>query len=165
MKALVFFLVMNLINSGMLWAQEGDKRDPGAPGLRKNSVYFELLGNGAIYSFNYDRIIPVKKDLLMFLRFGGNEYHGIRTDELSFNFIGAAGVLVGSRVHFFETSIGYTHFLGSADRLFVLTGGYRLQGRKGLLIRLTPMYIANTQTGDTFGNGLWIGVSLGYSIQ
>jgi len=164
MKALAVFLVFNLFNFGTLWAQERDIRDPGAPGLRKNSVYFELLGNGAIYSINYDRIIPVKKDLNLVLRFGGNEYHGIRTEQLSFNFIGAAGVLVGSRKRFFEASLGYTHFLGGPDRLFVLTGGYRFQGHRGLVIRLTPMFIANTQTGDTFGNGLWIGFSIGYSF-
>lgn len=164
MKAITVFLVFNVFNFCTLWAQEGAKREPEVPGLRKNAVYFELLGNGAIYSINYDRIIPLKKDLQLVLRFGGNEYHGIRNDQLSFNFIGAAGILVGSRINFFEASLGYTHFLREPDRLFVLTSGYRLQGRKGLVIRLTPMFIANTRTGDTFGNGLWIGCSIGYSF-
>lgn len=164
MKTLTLFLVISLLNFSNLWSGESIIPDNGTPGLRKNSVYFELLGNGAIYSINYDRIIPMKSDLQMVLRFGGNEYHGIRTEGLSFNFIGAAGILYGTRVHFFEASLGYTHFLREPDRLFILTAGYRLQGRKGLVIRVTPMIIANTQFGNTFGNGFWIGVSLGYSF-
>jgi len=163
MKNLVFILVAILLNFNNLRAEQGNSGDPGTPATRKNSVYFELLGNGVIYSINYDRLIPLEKGLNLIVRFGGNEYHGVTNSQLSFNFIGSAGLLFGKRVHFFETSFGYTHFLREPDRLFTLAAGYRLQGRKGLVIRLTPMFIANTQTVDSFG-GIWIGLSLGYSF-
>jgi hypothetical protein len=100
----------------------------------------------------------------MFVRVGGNQYHGKDTDKLSFNFLGTTGILYGGHIHFFETSIGYTHFTGDPDRLIVFTGGYRFQGWKGLVIRATPMYIYNTEKGDTFGNSLWFGISFGYSF-
>jgi hypothetical protein len=106
----------------------------------------------------------------MFLRFGGNEYHGESTDMLSFNFIGATGLIFGGPKHFFETSLGYTHFTNELDKLIVLTGGYRFQSQKGLFIKVTPMYIYNFDKGtdqpgeDTFGNSFWGGLSIGYSF-
>jgi hypothetical protein len=131
---------------------------------RKNSVYIEILGNGAVYSINYDRIIIQKNMTSLFLRAGGNEYHRRSTDELSFNLIGAAGFLYGDPRHFLEAGPGFTYFSGSPDRLVVLSAGYRFQGRKGLLVRATPMYIFNSEKGDTFGNSLWFGASVGYSF-
>lgn len=89
-------------------------------------------------------------NMALVVRAEGNEMHSDRNDTLSFNFLGTAGILQGSLVHFFETSLGYTHFWRDPDRLIVLTAGYRLQGRRGLVIRVTPMYIYNTEKGDTF---------------
>jgi len=132
--------------------------------LKRNSVYVELLGNAAVWSINFDRIMPLKDDMAVIMRVGGNEYHGKDTVKMSFNFLGAAGILYGSHKNFFETSIGFTYFSGDPDRLLVLTGGYRYQGPKGLVIRATPMFIYNTEKGDTFGNSLWFGLSFGYSF-
>ena len=42
--------------------------------------------------------------------------------------------------------------------------GYHFMGRKGMVIRASPMYILNTEKGDTFGNNFWFGLSLGYSF-
>jgi hypothetical protein len=130
---------------------------------RKNAIYFEAMGNGALYSINYDRIFLLINEGAVFFRLGGNEYHGISTENLSFNIIGAAGILIGKHYSFFESSLGYTHFLNEPDRLIIFTFGYRLQGRKGLLVRATPMIVFNTQTGNTF-HGLWFGLSLGYAF-
>jgi hypothetical protein len=132
--------------------------------IRKNSIYFELGGNAALYSLNYDRIIPLTNKMALVIRAGGNEMHSDQTDTLSFNFLGTAGILRGNRIHFFEASLGYTYFWSDPDRLIVLTAGYRIQGLRGLVIRVTPMYIYNTEKGDTFGNSLWFGVSAGYSF-
>jgi len=145
-------------------AQDSNFKESGMKNLRKNSIYFEILGNAAVWSVNYDRIIPLKNEMALFFRVGGNQYHGKDTEKLSFNFLGTTGILYGGLIHFFETSIGFTHFLNDPDRLIILTGGYRLQGRKGLIIRATPMYIYNTEKGDTFGNSLWFGISFGYSF-
>ena len=39
---------------------------------------------------------------------GENEYHGSDTNNLSFNFLDAAGILYGGSKHFLETGIGFT---------------------------------------------------------
>lgn len=144
--------------------QEISAPGPEIKHLRMNSVYFEVLGNGAVWSLNYDRIIYSREKTSLFLRVGGNEYHGSSTDNLSFNVIGAAGLINGGLKNFFEASLGYTYFSGSPDRLVVLATGYRFQGSGGLCLRLTPMYIYNTEKGDVFGNSLWFGFSVGYSF-
>lgn len=149
---------------GTLNAQDANLKEPGMESIRKNSIYFEILGNAAVWSINYERIIPIKNKIAAFIRIGGNEYHGVDTNKLSFNLLGATGVLYGGSKHFLETGIGVTYFSGSPHRLTILTVGYRFQGTKGLVIRATPMYILNTEKGDTFGNSLWIGLSFGYSF-
>jgi len=164
MRVISIFFLSHILISGTLYAQSVNLKESGMKSLRKNSIYFEILGNAAVWSVNYDRIIPLKDEMAMFVRVGGNQYHGKDTDKLSFNFLGTTGILYGDHIHFFETSIGYTHFTGDPDRLIVFTGGYRFQGRKGLVIRATPMYIYNTEKGDTFGNSLWLGLSFGYSF-
>ena len=161
---IIFFLSHLVICITTLNAQDANPEVSGMKSLRKNSVYFEFGGNAALYSVNYDRIIPLTDKMALVLRVGGNEMHSDHTDTLSFNFLGTAGILRGSRVHFFESSLGYTHFLKYPDRLIAITAGYRLQGRRGLVIRVTPMYIYNTEKGDTFGNSIWFGVSAGYSF-
>ncbi len=164
MKIVSAVILIHILVSSILNAQDTDLKGSDIKSIRKNSIYFEILGNDAVWSVNYDRIIPLKDKTALFLRFGGNQYHGKDTSRLSFNFLGTIGILYGGPLRFFETSIGYTHFLNYPDRLFILTGGYRFQGRKGLVIRATPMYIYNTEKGDTFGNCLWFGLSFGYSF-
>ena len=160
----LLFLSLLLSCVGALNAQDAGLKESGMKSVRKNSIYFEMLGNAALYSVNYDRIVPLKDKISLLLRVGGNEMHASDTDTLSFNFLGTAGILCGRYIHFFETSLGYTYFSGDPDRLIVFTGGYRRQGPKGLVIRVTPMYIYNTEKGDTFGNSLWFGLSCGYSF-
>jgi len=157
-------LLINILISNFLNGQDSDIRLPQGTTFRKNSIYLEILGNGAVWSLNYDRIIPLKNNNDLVIRAGGNEYHSHFTDTLSFNFIGTVGFLTGGPVNFFEASVGYTHFTNGPDRLIIFTSGYRFQGRKGLVLRFTPMYIYNTEKGDTFGNSLWIGASFGYSF-
>ncbi len=164
MKNISIILVLGFFVGGPLKSQVPDPGKAEPFNIRKNSIYLEILGNGALYSFNYDRIIPLKQNLLLVLRVGGNEYHGMNSEKLSFNFIGTGGILLGSRNHFFESSLGFTLFQREPDFLITLSSGYRYQGRKGLVIRLTPMYIINTETGDVFGNSLWFGLSVGYSF-
>lgn len=164
MKALFISFLFQLAFCVSIQAQSTSLITSGTKELRKNSLYLEMLGNGAVYSFNFDRLIPIKKTFALVLRVGGNEYHGSSTEEKSYNFLGSVGLISGISKHFIEPGLGYTYFTGSPDRLIVLSFGYRFQGRKGLLIRATPMYINNSQKGDTFGNGLWFGTSIGFSF-
>jgi len=164
MKTAVLLICTHVLICLSAMAQDFIQTEERIKNVRKNSVYLEVLGYGAVYSVNYERIIPVKDSLSMFLRVGGNEYHGMDTNELSFNFIGEAGILYGASYHFFEAGAGFTYFSGSPDRLIVLGAGYRFQGQKGLVFKAIPMYIYNSEKGDTFGNSLWIGFSIGYSF-
>ncbi len=162
--AFPFIFLLCLLIPGNMNAQEHIQNNPGMKGIGKNSVYLEILGNGAVYSINFDRIIPIKNRLAMILRLGGNEYHGKNTDEYSYNFICSGGILHGGPHRFFETGLGYTSFSGSPDRLIVIEAGYCYQGKKGFLFRFTPMYIINSEKGDTFGNCPWLGFSFGFSF-
>lgn len=164
MKTISSIFLGLLLVCGAIRAQDSNSEASGIESIRKNSIYMEALGNGVVYSVNYDRILPVGEKLAITLRLGANEYHGEATDTLSFNFLGAAGMLYGGTRHFFEGTIGYTYFMHDPDRLVVLTAGYRFQGPKGLVVRATPMYIFNSEKGDTFGNSLWFGLSFGYSF-
>jgi len=163
-KTLSVIFAITLIFYGSVKAQEIVTEEPIVEQIRKNSVYLEIMGNGAVYSLNYDRIIPLQKKIALFIRIGGNEYHGSFTDTLSLNFIASAGILHGGPNHFVEPSVGFTYFSGAPDRLVVLACGYRFQGRKGFTFRGTPMFIINSEKGDTFGNSLWFGASFGYSF-
>jgi len=164
MKSVLFYFLVYIYSCATVFGQDADPEGSGLNAMRKNSIYFEILGNAAVWSVNYDRIIPLGTKVAMFLRLGGNESHGNDTDKLSFNLLGATGVLLGGPKHFIDTGIGYTHFLAYPDQLICATAGYRFQGPKGLVYRATPMYIINSEEGDVFGNSLWLGFSFGYSF-
>ncbi len=164
MKTSLIIILACIFACGTMFGQDADPEEPGLNSIQKNSIYLEILGNAAVWSANYDRIIPFNNKVAMFLRLGGNEYHGVDTDKLSFNILGATGILYGGPGGFLDTGIGYTHFTGYPDRLIIATAGYRFQGPKGLIFRATPMYIYNTEKGDVFGNCFWFGLSFGYSF-
>lgn len=164
MKHSKICLLVLFVFSSALYAQDTIPDETSTVYPRKNSFYFEVLGNAAVWSLNYDRILPIKNKFAMLLRVGGNEYHADDSDDLSFNILGAAGILYGTKLHFFESNIGYTYFTASPDRLTVLSAGYRFMGKKGLVIRASPMYIFNTEKVDSFGNGVWFGFSAGYAL-
>jgi hypothetical protein len=87
MKVISIFFLTYILFTGTLYAQSDNLKETGMTIIRKNSIYLEILGNAAVWSINYDRIIPLKDEIAMFIRVGGNEYHGIHTDKLSYNFI------------------------------------------------------------------------------
>ena len=132
------------------------------PPVRKNSFYLELMGNGILYSVNYERIFGDGK-IKPFLRIGGNEMHFDDSDTLRFFFVSEAGLTMGRSKNLFDLSLGYTHPLSvlDEDRLFFIRAGFRYMGPGGLIVRFAPMYAINTQEGDVF-SGVWFGAALGY---
>ena len=124
MKALIIFLLCQLVFCVSIEAQNNNLITPGLEELRKNSIYLEIIGNGAAHSFNYDRIIPIKKKQVLVLRLGGNEYHGSNTEKKSYNFLGSIGLIIGKSRHFVEPGLGYTYFSDSPARLTILSFGY-----------------------------------------
>ncbi len=116
---------------------------------RKNSVYYELFGNGLFSgSLNYERIIPFGTNSGIALRAGLAYYE---------KFFPLAGVsmLLGNMKHSFEYGAGYTAF-HEGDFVF-LRAGYRYRGKGGLLIRAAPLYSVNLKF-------FWFGISMGYSF-
>jgi hypothetical protein len=161
------FLFLSL--AGMLMASTIAAQDISTSGLvkkskRNNSFYFELLGNGVYYSLNYDRMFPLKKGEILFLRIGGTTAPEKDSDAIHPGIVSEIGILSGGERHFFDAGLGFTRFLGFPDRLIILRGGYRFTGVKGFLLRAAPMYIYNSEKGDTFGNCLYFGISFGYSF-
>ena len=154
----LFYLITNL------HAQHDTAIDSSWHDIRRNTAYLEFLGNGVIFSFNYDRLFPLKEKLALFGRIGVGEYHGEDLDGLNFNLVVAPGILCGVRKHFFESSIAYTYMTAYPDNLVALTIGYRFQGLRGFVARVTPMYIYNTAKIDSFGNTVWFGFSLGWAF-
>jgi len=123
MREFLILLLGYILICATLNAQDANPKESGMRSIRKNSFYVEIMGIAAVWSLNYDRIISFSNKVAMFIRVGGNEYHGSDTNNLSFNFLGAAGILYGGSKHFLETGIGFTYFSGSPDRLVVFTGG------------------------------------------
>lgn len=165
LRGIFFFIFCCFLIQGLLVAQEIHTEESSLKNVRKNSFYFETLGNGAYYSINYDRILPIKDKVALFGRIGGTIFSEANThDSLLLGLIVEPGLLVGGLKNFFETGVGYTYFSNNTDHLFVITAGYRYHGPKGLVFRATPMYIFNTNNGDVFGNSLWIGISIGYAF-
>lgn len=120
--------------------------------IRRNSVYYEIAGNGLFSgSINYDRLFPISNKTGFVLR-GGLAYYEelLLVAELDF--------LVGGRKHFFELGFGTTFHV---DRAFpLIRAGYRYQGMKGLLIRVTPQLLID----DVDHGFLWGGLSAGYAF-
>ena len=115
--------------------------------IRKNSVYFELGGEGIIRSVvNYDRIIPVgdKNGIVL----AGSI--GVLVDVM-----GEVSYLHGRSKNFFEIGMGYSF----PENLVFLRIGYRYQGNKGFLFRTGVLYLKSIES-ESFGDFL----SFGYSF-
>ena len=129
--------------------------------IKKNSIYFEVMGNGYFYSLNYDRIIPLRENKLLLLRLGGLMIPPDEGTNYRLLLLGETGILIGGPVHYADLGIGFTSlFRSNIDRLVPIRLGYRYQGRKGLVIRAAPMYIISRRSYINF----WAGLSIGFSF-
>src|SRR5210317_469142 len=102
-------LTIFILFSCSIFGQDGN------PPIRKNSVYLELLGNGVVYSLNYERIFTDNK-VKPFVRIGGNEMHFDESDTLRFYFVSEAGLAIGRSKNLLDLSVGYTHPLTRLDK-------------------------------------------------
>lgn len=137
----------------------------------KNVVYIELLGNGGIYSINYERRLSNQIWARIGTSYFPAAYDGLATLPVSLNY------LFGKQAKFLELGLGTTLFYaGSDDYLFdfdnndskvfsagiTATIGYRFQPpQKDLFFKvaLIPAYIP---VSSAFG--LSAGLSVGYSF-
>ncbi len=122
-----------------------------------NSLYFELGGNGDIYSFNYDRIVYQQAKLKTGLRLGiGSNLFFLPEEPSVYPIVPVEAIgMLGNREKHFELGLGYTHrFTNDPDltqSMYFGRIGFRYQPpRGGLLVRVgaTPFVSseANTRT-------------------
>lgn len=165
-KLLLFVAVVFLASSGMPEQAKAQR-------YSQHSVYIELLGNGLLYSVNYDRKFTNHiSGRAGFMIFGG-ESEEPTDDQIGIAIIPVmANYLVGSGSHRLELGAGplfgvaggeleeYGTVSGGGVGGITTTFGYRYQPVGGgflFRIGLTPFYSAGRPQ-------LWGGLSLGYAF-
>ena len=159
-----------------LLAQEPDQRSP-------SSIYMELLGNGAWYSINFDKITVLNSSLSLASRIGFGYVPGMeirRFVAVPFELT----TLAGAREHFFEIGPGITYlYLRSGSAIFSASNsiaanhnirasmrlGYRYQQESGGLMLRAGFIIINQVDleWDSYEplSGFWPGISVGYTLK
>lgn len=117
--------------------------------LKRNAIYLEAGGRGIAGSVNYERLLP-------FAQNGGLVLSA--SAGFLLDFVVGGNIIVGRSKHFFEIGSGYS----LPENLLVPQLGYRYQGEKGFLMRVTGMYFLSN--GASFGDFPWAGVSFGYAF-
>ncbi len=167
-----------VVTALLLLAAPAVSAQPSAVGA-PNGVYLELLGNGGLYSVNYDRKLTDRVSIRLGVGawtsesfFGGKTT--LRTVPLTVNVLGgrgnhrleaAAGVLVGSRTRgsVYSSSSETSGFLSLTGTL-----GYRYQRQRGFLFRtgFTPFFGLGDEETAYPDKGFLpsIGVSFGFGF-
>lgn len=129
-----------------------------------NAFYVEGLGNGGLFSLNYDRVLYQGEKVGGFIRTGLTEWHADDTDALDIGIIQEAGILYGGPNHFIDSGVGVTFWTKDSETFIVPRIGYRFVSHEGLFIRVSPaMLVINSgDKEDSFG-GYWLGLAVGYS--
>ena len=165
MKKLILCALAALLASAGSAAAQG-RALPAAP----NAMYVELLGNGGLYSLNYDRLLTPRVAARV-----GFMGLGAATDSVSGGVIAAplmVSYLFGEGNSHLETGVGVMLAAGAIDdvadfedesfsgAIGTATIGYRYQRPGGgfvFRVGVTPLF-------DTTGIAPWIGLSLGYGF-
>lgn len=167
MKSLSFILILSALFCLSLGAQDSNISGSSTKDLRKNSIYFELLGNGILYSLNYDRIIPLMENTAFVLRIGGNNLRSQTNPDPKINPLGEISFLYGGPKVYFDpgvgyTYVGYTYLSDDQYGILVYRAGCRLQGKKGLMMRFGAMLLQHLGHEPSFRFN--VGLSLGYAF-
>ncbi|CAN5598023.1 hypothetical protein BH23BAC1_BH23BAC1_19560 [soil metagenome] len=174
MKNKLLLLIIGLLTCTLSYGQTESSN------FSRNNAYLELLGNGGLYSINYERIVV--QNFALRLGFGAWKSIGLfGAGDKSFVTVPILGnFLFGKKNSKFEVGAGFlfgrekeysTSFNPNSNKsssIFNLTGviGYRYQpSTAGLMFRvgLTPFYAltggedAYPESGLTLSGGLSIG--------
>ena len=135
-------------------------------GQAKNSIYFEALGNGLVYSLNYD--LRLGDQINGFGARLGCGYTPL-SDSNFLTIPAMANYLFGNQNHFLEIGAGVVYYNGDAHFIgdysydnnlaSTINISYRYQPKDGgLLWRIgwTPVF------SDEFNSAIWIGAGVGY---
>jgi hypothetical protein len=124
---------------------------------RKNSIYFEGMGNGAYGSLNYERLFFKVPQRALALRAGISLVGD--SDNLQLVLPFELTLLFGKR-NCLETGPGITISPGANDYLLFYRIGYRLRTDSGVMMRVAPLLIYL----PGWYIGLYGGVSFGFSF-
>ena len=167
---LSFFLLFGLAGA----AQESPST---GTGMKRNSIYAELLGNGGVYSINYDRVFQLNNHLKIVPRVGFSTLKQVIIVPVEANLL-----LSGSRTakNFFEGGLGVTilkPLSGFSGQLLTINGydynfkneavntplivraGFRHQKPAGGLMYRTGLLLF---TGED--SLLTLGIGIGYTF-
>ena len=149
----------------------------------KNTVYFEALGNGLLYSLNYDRILAKHRKFALAGRVGAARMPDINY-QFDYTFPVEISLLYGKTNQFMEFGAGIT-FIDAREfsnqqenpsytlnneivRYKVMRVGYRYQEPEGgFFFRAGLMYFMIDWTNLQHGYAAipWGGISLGYTLK
>ena len=169
----LFFLIViiQLLNSKLIFAQKFTSED-----YVKNHIFFELGGNGFLYSINYERLVTKNFSLRGGFGFWFNDDIGLGTPSGTFYSVPiTASYLIGEEHSKFELGLGAAFFaaedatiffvnLGDQSDLVVTTIiGFRGSSRDGgfvFRIAFTPFF----STSSDLKFYPYGGVSFGHSF-
>lgn len=161
MKQLLFILMWGAITQ-ICFAQKPEDSTPRH--LAANSIYLELGGNSFLYSFNYDRIIPLSRSTKLALGAGVETLSSIKINDVNYNgalcLSPSVNFLFGSKSSHFETGLALFVPFSTNMTFPSIRIGYRYQPlEKGFLFRVgfTPMLISSVLIP-------WAGISVGYAF-
>jgi len=163
MKAIFKYIILTAVWVCMFSTFTFSQNVSGEEGL--NAFYIEGLGNGGLFSINYDRVVYQGERVHGFIRTGLTEWHADDTNTLDIGIIQEGGILYGGPNHFFDSGVGVTLWTSDIEAFIVPRIGYRFVSPEGLFIRVSPaMLVINTgDKEDSFG-GYWLGLAVGYSF-
>jgi len=162
------FLFMQLL-SVFLFGKDSIPKSP-----NRNSIQFELFGNGILYSINYERILNKKTSYQFCSRLGFTYLPNTATSQSSLGFTGEFNLLMGKKNKFLEIGSGFTYWNNTED-YYYSTGFYvpRIglrykfpNGKSFIRVGFTPLININTDSRvnvtpkfSPFG-----GLAIGYSF-
>ncbi len=151
-------------NTGSFSFTIGDDEDQEneRSGMKLNSVYLEIGGQGVGATFNYDRLLRDSDNSIV----NFSVHIGAGTDIIGFTVPMGFNILVG-RTHYFESGVGMTLFVGQEDTESYTFGvqsvliGYRYQPAGGGFV-FRAGYFPVIGWGANWVTGLpWFGISFG----
>jgi hypothetical protein len=157
MMKYIFFIFIFVCLANDLNSQEIKMQDMSF--VRKNSVQFEIFGNGFLYSFNYERVIL-------------NDDKFKTTGQIGYSYLGMGGQvlpiiineLISFEKHHIEFGLGYT-FATYLGNHFMFRAGYRFQKPNGRLVfraGFTPWFGIGNNSSSKWSIVPWGGVGVGF---
>lgn len=158
---------------------------------KKNSVYVDLLGNGIVYSINYDRIIKLSNQFKIAPRLGitywpqneSSRYSGYiipfevnalwakRVESKNFAEAGLGLSLIGMKDYYGYDPVKGNLWRNKFARVTTVRLGFRHQKptggfmyRAGLLVPIAQDQFSMERVGDDIFLRIYAGLSLGYTF-